>query len=200
MTVALEGGEWSAARPGRTLPRERPGTHFTGGWVDPRTSLNGQKISSPPRFNPGPFSLQKYHNKTAIHLLWPARQRNLQGPCCLKKNTLASSSQDCCTLICHLAIDLKVNVHNFFFFSHVLLYYCIECCMTQTAACCNSLTTICQFSIIILETCYTFDCIWVVVSQPGTTPHLTLPFLLLKGFHPLEKSAAGRCCFTVYCP
>ena len=33
MTAALEVGEWSAARPGRTLPRERPGTHFTGGWV-----------------------------------------------------------------------------------------------------------------------------------------------------------------------
>ena len=32
MTAALEGGEWSAARPGRTLPRGRPGTHFTGGW------------------------------------------------------------------------------------------------------------------------------------------------------------------------
>ena len=30
MTAALEGGEWSAARPGRTLPRERAGTHFTG--------------------------------------------------------------------------------------------------------------------------------------------------------------------------
>ena len=36
MTVALEGSEWSAARPGRSLPRERPGTHFTGGWVGSR--------------------------------------------------------------------------------------------------------------------------------------------------------------------
>jgi len=44
MTAALEGGEWSAARPGRTLPRERPGIHFTGGWVDPRGCLEGQKI------------------------------------------------------------------------------------------------------------------------------------------------------------
>ena len=40
MTVALEGGEWSAARPGRTLPpQERPGTHFIGGWVGPRAGL-----------------------------------------------------------------------------------------------------------------------------------------------------------------
>ena len=29
-------------------PRERPGTHFTGGWVGPRDGLDGRKISSPP--------------------------------------------------------------------------------------------------------------------------------------------------------
>jgi len=28
MTAAVEWGEWSAARPGRTLPRQRLGTHF----------------------------------------------------------------------------------------------------------------------------------------------------------------------------
>jgi len=44
MTAALEGGEWSAARPGRTLPpRETLGTHFTGGWVGPRAGLDGRK-------------------------------------------------------------------------------------------------------------------------------------------------------------
>jgi len=31
MTAAPEGGEWSAACPGRTLPRERRGTHCIGG-------------------------------------------------------------------------------------------------------------------------------------------------------------------------
>ena len=56
MTAAVEGGEWSAARPSRTLPRERLGTHFTGGWVGPRAGLDGQKISSPPGFDPGPPS------------------------------------------------------------------------------------------------------------------------------------------------
>ena len=44
MIAALEGGEWSAARPGRTLP---PGkTRYTGGWVGPRAGLDGRKISS----------------------------------------------------------------------------------------------------------------------------------------------------------
>ena len=34
-------------------PRERPGTHFTGGWVGPRTGLDRcGKISPPPGFDP----------------------------------------------------------------------------------------------------------------------------------------------------
>jgi len=56
MTAALEGGEWSAAHPTALYPRERPGTHFTGGWVGPRAGLDRRKISSPPGFDPGPSS------------------------------------------------------------------------------------------------------------------------------------------------
>jgi hypothetical protein len=33
------GGEMPASRPGRSLPRERPGTHCTGGCVGPRAGL-----------------------------------------------------------------------------------------------------------------------------------------------------------------
>jgi len=54
--ATLEGAEWSAARSGRTLPRERPGTHFTGGWVGPRAGLDGRKISPSPGFDRGPSS------------------------------------------------------------------------------------------------------------------------------------------------
>jgi hypothetical protein len=41
-TSALDGGEWSASRPGRAFaPGERtPGTHSTGGWVGPRAGLD----------------------------------------------------------------------------------------------------------------------------------------------------------------
>jgi hypothetical protein len=44
LTSALEGGEWSASRPGRALfPGEwAPGTHCTGGWVGPRAGLEGR--------------------------------------------------------------------------------------------------------------------------------------------------------------
>jgi hypothetical protein len=41
LTSALVGGEWSASRPGRFTPGEKaPGTHWKGGWVAPRASLD----------------------------------------------------------------------------------------------------------------------------------------------------------------
>ena len=56
ITAALEGGEWSAARLSSTLPRERPGTHCTGGRVGPRAGLDGRKISPHWDLIPGPSS------------------------------------------------------------------------------------------------------------------------------------------------
>jgi hypothetical protein len=51
LTLALDGGEWSASRPGRFTPRERaPGIHWIGGWVSPRAILDvvgKRKIPSP---------------------------------------------------------------------------------------------------------------------------------------------------------
>jgi hypothetical protein len=53
LTSALDGGEWSASRPGRFTPRERaPGIHCIGDWVGPRTVLDAvvkRKIPSPRR-------------------------------------------------------------------------------------------------------------------------------------------------------
>jgi hypothetical protein len=41
LTSALVSGEWSASRLGRFTPRERaPGTHWIGGWVGLRASLD----------------------------------------------------------------------------------------------------------------------------------------------------------------
>jgi hypothetical protein len=41
LTSALVGREWSASRPGRFTPGERaPGTHWIGGLVGPRASLD----------------------------------------------------------------------------------------------------------------------------------------------------------------
>ena len=50
-------GEWSAARPGRTLPPGKtwyPILQEAG--MGPMTGLDGRKISSPPGFDPGPSS------------------------------------------------------------------------------------------------------------------------------------------------
>jgi hypothetical protein len=44
LTSALAGGEWSASRLGRfTLGERAPGTHWIGGWVDPRASQNDKE-------------------------------------------------------------------------------------------------------------------------------------------------------------
>ena len=40
--------------PAALYPRERPGTHCTGGWVGPRAGVERWKISSPPGFDPWP--------------------------------------------------------------------------------------------------------------------------------------------------
>jgi hypothetical protein len=41
LTSALDGGEWSDSRPVRFTSRERAsGTHWIGGWVDPRVGLD----------------------------------------------------------------------------------------------------------------------------------------------------------------
>jgi hypothetical protein len=53
LTSALDGGVWSALRPGRFTPGEKaPGTHWIGGWVGPRAVLGAvvkRKIPSPAR-------------------------------------------------------------------------------------------------------------------------------------------------------
>jgi hypothetical protein len=42
LTSALDGGDWSASRPGRALPPGKgpPGTHWTGGYVGPRAGMD----------------------------------------------------------------------------------------------------------------------------------------------------------------
>jgi hypothetical protein len=51
--TALDGGEWSASRPGHFTSKERvPGTHWIGGWVGSIAVLDAvvkRKIPSPRR-------------------------------------------------------------------------------------------------------------------------------------------------------
>jgi hypothetical protein len=40
LNLGTRRGVWSASRPSRLYPRERPGTHCTGGWVGPGAGLD----------------------------------------------------------------------------------------------------------------------------------------------------------------
>jgi hypothetical protein len=57
LTLALDGGEWPASRPGRFTSEERaPSTHWIGGWLGPRAGLNTVSkrkiLSNLPESNP----------------------------------------------------------------------------------------------------------------------------------------------------
>ena len=47
MTAALEGFEWSAARPSPLYSRERPATHFTGNLMVVYVNLTKKKTKQP---------------------------------------------------------------------------------------------------------------------------------------------------------
>jgi len=52
--------------PAALYPRERPGTHFAGGWVGLRAGLDGRKISSLLGFDPGPSSPYSVATQTEL--------------------------------------------------------------------------------------------------------------------------------------
>ena len=88
-TSALDGDGWSTPRPGRFNPRERPGTHCTGGWVGPRAGLDGcGKSRSPPGFDPRTVQpLESHHtdcaNPASAHRVLGNRLRPLHSTTCL---------------------------------------------------------------------------------------------------------------------
>jgi hypothetical protein len=62
LTPALEGDEGS--RPGRTVPREKPGTHFTGGWVSLSAGLDRfGKYRPPPNRDSIPYRPARRQSK-----------------------------------------------------------------------------------------------------------------------------------------
>jgi hypothetical protein len=48
MTTALEGVRGQRHAPAALLPRERPGTHFAGGWLGPQAGMDRCGKSRPP--------------------------------------------------------------------------------------------------------------------------------------------------------
>ena len=67
LTSALEGVRGQRHAPAAPYPRERPGTHFTGGWVGLRAGLDKcGKSRSHRDSNPGPSSPQAVAIPTAL--------------------------------------------------------------------------------------------------------------------------------------
>ena len=99
MTAALEGGECSAARPGRILPPGKTRYSFYRRLGGPSAGLDGRKISSPPGFNPGPSSPWSVAISTelpgpqivTVQLIIP----QIYFPFFLKKNISALFSRMC---------------------------------------------------------------------------------------------------------
>jgi hypothetical protein len=94
-TSALDGGEWSASRPGRALPPGEliTGTNWIGGWVGPRAGLDTEdrgKILLPllgieppsPVRPPGTILTELLVPKLApnykLHILSPAKVRKVR--------------------------------------------------------------------------------------------------------------------------
>jgi hypothetical protein len=71
---SIDGGEWSASRPGRALPRgKNPGTRWTGGWVGFRAGLDAgarrKILCLCRRLNPG----RPVRSQTLYSLSYPGR-------------------------------------------------------------------------------------------------------------------------------
>jgi hypothetical protein len=92
LTSALEGGEWSASRPGRFTPRERaPITYWIGSWLGPRAVLDavvnrvGKQILG--------MSVIRFENLPSRPLSkTPPRPDRLWGPPSLLSNEYRSPS------------------------------------------------------------------------------------------------------------
>jgi hypothetical protein len=75
------------ATPRPLYPRERPGSHCVGGWVGPRTGLEGYEKFRPHRNSiPGPKSIFKVQLKSKKTVqLFVTQQRNFES--CLQCQT-----------------------------------------------------------------------------------------------------------------
>jgi hypothetical protein len=88
LTSTLDGGEWSASRPGRFTPRERaPGTNWIGGWVSPRAVLDAVKRKIP--------SLRR-ESKLRTPIVHPVAQRYTDWVVTALTDVLVGSNNFCC--------------------------------------------------------------------------------------------------------
>jgi hypothetical protein len=85
-TPTLDGGEWTASRPGRFTPMGRtPGTYWLGGWVGPRAVLDAvvkRKIPSPRReSNPRTPIVRHSSFYSGLMLCWKVHHPDSKSTC-----------------------------------------------------------------------------------------------------------------------
>jgi hypothetical protein len=113
LTSSLDGGEWSASRPGRFTPREgAPCTHWIGGWVGPRIVLDAvvkRKIPSPRReSNPGTQIVQPV---AQLCTDWAVMAQLHVGLTTFKFKILAVYLSDHDSRICNFKVEIP-SVHQ----------------------------------------------------------------------------------------
>jgi hypothetical protein len=121
LTSALDGGEWSASRPGRFTPREgAPGTRWIGDWVGTRAVLDAvlkRKIPNPRR---------KSNPRTPIVQLLKLSKRKIQN----NKNYYIRSFFS--KILCSYIVPLKYIVNSVFYNRYLLAPFLAE---ESTALC-----------------------------------------------------------------
>ena len=85
MTAELEGVGGQQHAPATLYPRERHGTHFTGGWVGPRAGLDGRK----PRPHRNSIPDRPTRSQSLYRLSFPAQPHFTVG-CLILARTLPS--------------------------------------------------------------------------------------------------------------
>jgi len=88
------------------LPGERPGTHCTGGWVDPRAGLDGcGKSRPPPAFDPRtvqPIASRYTDWATVAHSLGLVGEKNIFPSTPKEIETLLRFDQSVTSSLCRL--------------------------------------------------------------------------------------------------
>ena len=106
MTAALEGGEWSAARPGRTLPPGKTRYPLYRVWVGPRAGLDGCRKSHPHR-NSIPYCPARSQSLYRLRYLAPCIDWYSQKTCQWRHERLTLNSK--CTNAKQIKTKTKEN-------------------------------------------------------------------------------------------
>jgi hypothetical protein len=157
LTLALDGGEWSASHSSRFTPRERaPGTHWIGGWVSLRVGLDAvvKKTNSQPLPGLEPPIIQPVAQRYTTELSW-LHENRLCGVLKHRENVLVFWNHQAWEFQLSLRGKLKF-CHKFSQNNHTAVRYVIVPYVIDALSNAFSLT-IHEFPVSIRIECLLFD-------------------------------------------